>query len=189
MIILRKGDLIVKLQINESDSVILYIDMVSFSQDYKVNEDIDSDFVFTDGGFYDSDISVRWDILLEYIIPIADEIENFPFVSDTNPYSSSPNNTDGLSNYIGIEFNHPDFIPEDKLDELYRFKLRFSDHENKHPENGKTEEINMIGMKPKNLRKSAMKIFKSKLSDIQANIKKYEIDTYGEQYTFFDGRD
>ena len=178
-----------RLQINESNHITLYIDMVSFSQDCQVNEDIDPDFVFTDDGFYDSDISVRWDILLEYIIPIADEIENFPFVSDTNPYSSSPNNTDGLSNYIGIEFNHPDFIPEDKLDELYRFKLRFSDHENKHPENGQTEEINMIGMKPKNLRKSAMKIFKSKLSDIQANIKKYEIDTYGEQYTFFDGGD
>lgn len=175
-----------KLHINENESDIIYIDMIPFSQEISVYEEIDPNFVFTDDGFYDSDVSVRWDILLDYIVPIADGIENFQFVKETNPYSSSPNNKDGLSNYIATEFNHPDFIPEDKLDELYRFKLRFSDHEDKHPENGHAEQIHMIGMKPKNLRKSAMKIFKENLSNIQANIKKYEIDNYGKQYTFFD---
>ena len=95
-------------------------------------------------------------------------------------------NKRGLSNYIDIEFSHPDFISEMDVAKIYSYTIRISDHKDTHPEKGPVEPVHIVGMKPKNLRKSVIKIFKQKLSEVQASIKKFEIDRFGEQFTFFE---
>ena len=177
-----------KLRIRETneEDFIIYVDMVPYSYKSELSEDkIDPEFTFEKGHVYNSDIDTRWCILTNYIVPISNKIKSYSFVKKTDPYASSVKNEDGLSNYLGIEFIHPDGVPESALDEFYRFKLRFSEHEDKHPENGPVEPVHMIGMKAKNLQKAAMRIFKTKVADIQNNIRKFEIDYFGEQKTFF----
>ena len=66
------------------------------------------------------------------------------------------------------------------------YTIRFSDHENKHPELGVVEEVDMTDMKASNLMKAGMRVFKRKLSDVQRDIAKFEIEKFGEQQTFLD---
>lgn len=182
-----------KLSIRESDNngnFIIYIDMLPFlgvKDSIQLNEDdIQPDHVFSKDKKYDNEFDTRQYILAKYIAPFAKRlVEDFDFVVDYDAHSSSEGNY-GLSNYLTLTFEHPDNITESELEETYMYTIRFSDHENKHPELGAVEEVDMTDMKASNLMKAGMRVFKRKLSDVQRNIAKFEIEKFGEQQTFFD---
>ena len=180
-----------KLLIEENKyKYIIYVDMVKFSEliGYQAltEDEIPDTHRFIKGFKYNDEFDTRQYILANYIVPFAKNLlNNYNFVVDYDAHSSKDGNS-GLSNYITIIFEHPDSITDDELEDNYMYTIRFSDHENKHPELGDVEEVDMTDMKASNLMKAGMRVFKRKLSDVQRNIAKFEIEKFGEQQTFFD---
>lgn len=168
--------------LEDNDKFIIYVDIVPYIM--TLNEDkVPETHKFDPKHKYNNIKDTRWNILTDYIVPIADKFENYDFIDETEARTSGKD--DSLSNYIDIVFIHPSELTDSEIKEFYSYTIRFSDHENKHPEFSPVEEVNMNGMIAKNLQKSAMKIFKSKISDIKNDIKKFEIEKFGEQRTFF----
>lgn len=180
-----------KLSIRESNNngnFIIYIDMLPFLDvkgNIQLNEDdIQPNHVFSKDKKYENEFDTRQYILAKYIATFAKRlVEEFDFVIDYDAHSSSEGNY-GLSNYLTLTFEHPDNITESELEETYMYTIRFSDHENKHPELGVVEEVDMTDMKASNLMKAGMRVFKRKLSDVQRDIARFEIEKFGEQQTF-----
>ena len=171
--------------LDDTDHIDIYVDIVPYVYASELSEDvIDDDHIFEKDHVYQNELDTKWYILTNYINKIADEIEELSYVCECNPRPSTSKT--GLSNYIDVVFIHPSFVPEDDIKANYMYTLRFSEHEDTHPEYKHTEKVEMVGMKAKNLRKAAMKVLKTKLSQIQKEIAEFEIDTYGEQQTFFD---
>lgn len=174
---------------DEPDEFILYVDMVPYLdtvEDTISEELIQPEDTIKCGDSYLDQVETRLYIKERYLEPIADELKLLPYIENASARNSKMSNPRGLSNYIDIEFSHPDFISEQDVKEFYTYTIRVSDHVDTHPENGPVEPVPIVGMKPKNLRKSIIKIFKIKLIDVQNNIKKYEIENFGEQFTFFE---
>ena len=171
--------------LDDENHIDIYVDIVPYEYTNELIEDvIDDDHVFEKDHVYQNELDTRWYILTEYITKISDEISNFPYVSECNPRPS--NAKTGLYNYIDITFIHPDFVTEEELESNYIYTIRFSEHKDEHPEYKHTEKVEMVGMKAKNLKKAAMKVLKARISQIQRDIAKFEVDTYGEQLTFFE---
>lgn len=171
--------------LDETDHIDIYVDIIPYEYGIELSEDvIDDDHVFEKDHVYQNELDTRWYILTTYINKISDEIKALPYVYECNPRPS--NAKTGLSNYIDITFIYPDFLTENEIESNYIYTIRFSEHKDTHPEYTHTEKVEMTGMKAKNLRKAAMKVLREKLSDIQRDIAKFERETYGKQFTFFD---
>ena len=174
-----------KLTIGESFSNILYVSMIPYLDTVGTLEEelLEPEDEILCGDSYRDQVETRLYIRARYLDPIAEELEQFSCVESASARNSRRNNPRGLSNYIDIVFKHSEDVPQDKLDEIYSYTIRLSDHKDVHPENGPTLPVPIVGMKPKNLRKAVMKLFKTKLSEVQSKITKYELEKYGKAKT------
>lgn len=180
------GKNFMKLKIVESDytNLKIYIDIIHYRKSELYEDTIEPDFIFKKDYVYQNELDTKWYILTDYIVPIAKNLKrDFQCIESYNVRSSSPD-TSGLSNYIDIVFTHPEDSTEQEILDNYTYTIRFSDHENQHPEYNHNQEVDIIGKKAKNLEKAARKVFLNSLTDIQNDIKNFEIERFGEQETF-----
>ena len=124
--------------------------------------------------------------IAKYLQPVSRRIKDEnDFVISSYVDTSPDRIKKGLSNYIEVEFKHPEDVEEEYIDTYYKYAIRFSDHLPKRTKKYKTSQVPIVGMKPKNLEKAAIKHFKSSLADIESRIREFELKKYGKQITFF----
>lgn len=181
-----------KLRIKESDEVNpIYAYFVQDICDDD-NESIFEDWVKPDeltkyGKEYIDQPETR-EFLAQYLEPLVDKIKVYPYVHKA--WIHTPNKDDtptGLSNYVRIIFKHPKGISDDEIKQHYRFSIRFSDHNHDEARQDETilDSVEVVGRMPKNFEKAGIKVFNMSVSTVYDIIKKYEINKYGEQKTFF----
>ena len=117
------------------------------------------------------------------LTPVINALESEPYIVSVSPNPSQDTSLPGLSVYANFTVEHPDNISNSELRDFYKYSIRFSDHENRHP-NDVSLDIDVVGMKVKNLKKAAMKVLKSNLNFIQKRIRDFELEKFGEQKTF-----
>ena len=117
------------------------------------------------------------------LTPVINALESEPYIVSVSPNPSQDTSLPGLSVYANFTVDHPDNISNTELRDYYKYSIRFSDHENRHP-NEVSLDVDVVGMKVKNLKKAAMKVLKSNLNQIQKRIKDFELEKFGEQKTF-----
>lgn len=117
------------------------------------------------------------------LTPVINALESEPYIVSVSPNPSQDTSLPGLSVYANFTVEHPDNISNSELRDFYKYSIRFSDHENRHP-NEVSLDIDVVGMKVKNLKKAAMKVLKSNLNSIQKRIRDFELEKFGEQKTF-----
>lgn len=162
-----------------------YVEILSYF-DYKTlltEEILQKDDIIIDGDNYKDVIETKKSLSAN-LKDLASYIRTFDFVK-----SASPNPSDakrGLSAYVNVIFNHPDGITKDEQDKYYKYIIRFSDHKDKHPKDSVTSNVNVVGMKVKNLTKSGKRNFHSKLPEIAKNIHDFEVEKFGNQITDID---
>jgi hypothetical protein len=162
-----------------------YVEIISY-HDYRTllkEEILQKDDIIIDGDNYNDVIETKKS-LSSNLKALAAYIRDFDFVK-----SSSPNPSDahrGLSAYVNVIFNHPDNITKEEQDKYYKYVIRFSDHEDKHPKSSVTSNIGIVGMKVKNLTKSGKRNFHNKLPEIAKNIHDFEIKKFGKPVTKID---
>ena len=187
MTILERVFFMITLEDKTKETITLYIDMVPYSEVKQELNNLEEDIVEPNddiqiGKSYLDQFDTRFYIFRNYIRPIVSKLKQYDFVEDCESHPST--DTEGLSNYIHIYFIHPEQISDSEYERLYHYTIRLSDHENKHPEKGPVEEVELVGRKAKNIEKAVMKVFKTKLSDVQLKIKEFELNKYGKQLTF-----
>jgi hypothetical protein len=133
------------------------------------------------GDEYTDQIETRKSIK-NYLKKLATRIRGLEFVENSwvNPSTSNR----GLSNYISIVFKHPDDVTTQEINDNYKYVIRFSDHENVHPEHDVDYEMGVVGKKFGNLSKLGMKFLTKKLPEIQNDIQAFEINKFGDAQTF-----
>ena len=117
------------------------------------------------------------------LTPVINALESEPYIVSVSPNPSQDTSLPGLSVYANFTVEHPDNISNSELRDFYKYSIRFSDHENRHP-NEVSLDIDVVGMKVKNLKKAAMKVLKSNLNFIQKRIRDFELKKFGEQRTY-----
>ncbi len=167
----------------------LYVDIIPYSEfkHFLKEEILGSDDIIKQGDDYKNAVETRFSIN-KHLSGLAKRIRELPYVKSCNPDPSSKFIKRGLSCYLEVKFNHPDGLTKEEIDKHYRYTIRFSDHFDKHDDKRthRTDLIDVIGRKVKNLEKVGMKQFRNSLSDIQADIAEFEEDKFGEQVTFFE---
>ena len=144
---------------NLEDNQIIYVDIMSYYDAHeRLNEEIlKQDDIIKKHNKYKDPVETRLN-LLSYLKPIADNLENsYDFIVSCTTSSSPERIKKSLSNYIDIEFIHPKNVPEDIVKKLYTYTIRYSDHENKHPDHKIDKEVPIVGMKPKNFEKQLVR--------------------------------
>lgn len=154
--------------------------------EYLREEQLKPDDVIKDGKEYIDQFNTRQSIN-SYTKQLANKLKKLSYIEDTNPDISGPKVKRGLSTYVDIIFKHPEGLSKEEL-ENYKYTIRFSDHIDKRKDKRthKTSYVDVVGKKVKNLEKAGMKEFRTALSDIQDKIRKFEIEKFGKQKTFFD---
>lgn len=140
-----------------------------------------------DGDLYKDPVETRYS-LNKHLNFLAKRIKELPFIKSCNPDPSPKYIKRGLSVYIEVKFKYPEGLSDAEIDKYYSYTIRFSDHPDKHSSERthKTDPVQIVGRKVKNLEKEGMKAFRSSLSDIQNKIAEFEIDKFEKQLTFFD---
>lgn len=166
----------------------IFIDILPsyLAKEYLNEELLRSDDIVKNGDEYRNQIETRKSIN-SHLKGLASKIRELPYIKSCNPDPSRARGR-GLSTYIEIQFIHPDGLTEEEIDKNYKYTIRFSDHIDKRKDKRthKTSYVDVVGKKVKNLEKAGMKEFRTALSDIQDKIRKFEIEKFGKQKTFFD---
>ena len=170
------------------NDVEFYVDMVPYTDTVgRIDEDmIDPNEPMLNGNEYFNVVDAR-NFLAEYCFNDAVEsISTYPYVKSCRVRPATGSTTEGLSNYIDIEFEHPRDVSKQNIDAIYKYTIRFSDHG--HDTSGVKPDvlksIHVVGMKPKNFAKAARSAFNKNLYKAQERIKKFELEKFGKQITF-----
>lgn len=169
--------------IERIDSAIpIYIDIIKYEMPVFAEDMIQPDDVIKPGDQYADQRDTRL-FIQYYVKDVAKSIKELQYVQTAYTRKASRNTTRGLSVYLDIVFIHSRGLSKELIDSGYTYTMRFSDHKSDKKTSNFIGYIDLVDRKPKNLTKAAMKLLNDRLSDIQSQIYKFEIDNFGERKT------
>lgn len=128
----------------------LYVCLIPYSD--TLNEEVLSDEdTIKDADDYNDFEETRLS-LNRNLTPVINALESEPYIVSVSPNPSQDTSLPGLSVYANFTVEHPDNISNSELRDFYKYSIRFSDHENRHP-NEVSLDIDVVGMKVKNLKR------------------------------------
>ena len=153
------------------------VEILPYSHIIDIFEDIADDYS------QEEVFSIREQILNK-IKPLATKIRNLPYIEYSQP-NKSPETVDrGLSTYINFKIKCDETIPEEDINKIYKYSIRFSEHKDKHGKCKNRLPVELKGKTLSDLYKSGWNKFEEELEGIQKKIREYEIEKFGEQKTF-----
>ena len=167
----------------------------SFAKYFMYEDIINPEDTILDGDSYSDPFDSRVNIN-PYLTNLINTLNNLPYVYNCETHYARQSVTRGISNYINVEFNHPEDISNSELNKLYKLTLRFSDHDapkddtgkeiNLFPENGPFKTLKIVGIKANDISKEGYNLFMGTLPEIVDSIDDFEISEFGEKITFPD---
>ena len=162
-----------RLKIRETIDEIFYVDLIKDGISNSLCEDqILPDEEILPKNRYSNILDTRQFLAL-YLKPLAERIKRLRFIKDSYVHCPDDEDNDGLSNYVRIEFNHPECISTDEIHNFYSYSIRFSDH--KHEKALQKRDVidsqEIVGMKPKDFVNVGWDIFTYYVDDIKDYLK------------------
>lgn len=172
-----------KLRIKESIDDVVYVGLMRYSDAIDdITEDmIQPDEVIKSGSDYNDQYDTRKFIVM-YLKGVAENLKKFKSVKECKARPASKKTKKGLSGYLDIELEHPSDLNDDEVEKNYMFTIRYSDHKPSNTDN-LIGNLLIIGMKPKNFEKVAIRTLKTNKAVIQKRVTDFEKQRYGKELT------